>query len=160
MKPIRTITLLAVAALAVAGCAHCPLCGGEWGAARKAAEAAAEAARAPKIETIQVSVSCLERITVLPTYVLRVFLVDAVTNKPVNDPATGEPLAIVERNGFEAFPQNMTLSVDLRKTDARTPYGLSAELESQGTVLFRTDTQYRVLTDRTGVVQLVLVRHK
>lgn len=160
MKTIRIVPFLTAAALSVAGCAHCPMCGGEWGAARRAAEAAEAAAREPKIETVEASVSCLERITVLPTYVLKVRLVNASTGETVLDPSTGKPLALETRAGFESFPQNVSLSFDARKTDPRSPYGLAAELESQGTVLFRTDTQYRVLTGREDPVQLVLVRNK
>lgn len=160
MKTSRIIPVVAASAIALAGCAHCPVCGGEWGAARRAAEAAEAAARAPKIETIEVSVSCLERITVLPTYVLTVRLVDASTGKTVLDPENGQPLLLETRNGFESFPQTLSLSCDLRKTAPRTIYGLVAELESQGAVLFRTDTQYRVFGGNGGPIQLVLVRNR
>lgn len=130
--PLVSIVLLAALA---AGCSHCPLCGGEWGAAERARRAAEEAAKAPQPRTAAGSVSCPDRVTVLPTYRVRVKLVNL---------RTGETVADREEEGFAGFPWFFSLEYDARDLRKGDPHGLAAEVLSGDDVLYRTDTQYRL----------------
>lgn len=143
--------LLLLPLLAV-GCSHCPVCGGEWGAAERARRAAEEAARAPEPASVSGSVACLERVTILPTYRIRVRLVNL---------RTGETVRQLEETGFASFPWPFTIDYDLRSLRRGDPHGLAAEILAEDTVLFRTDTQYPLSAERNAVgAHLVLVRKK
>lgn len=137
----------------VAGCAHCPLCGGEWDATK---EALSLQPKPPEMKTISGTISCMERVTILPTFEIRVKLVSLCT-------AGGEmpPLAEQTLTAFSGFPMAFSFEYDKSKMSDALPYGLVAELLSQGTPLYRTDTQYKI--DKNGLteaVDLVIVRIK
>lgn len=137
----------------VAGCAHCPLCGGEWDANK---EALTLQPKPPEIQTISGTISCMERVTILPTFEIRVKLVSLCT-------AGGEmpPLAEQTLTAFSGFPVAFSFEYDKNKMSESAPYGLVAELISQGTPLYRTDTQYKI--DKNGspeAADLVIVRIK
>lgn len=146
----KTLSVLALAAALAAGCSHCPVCGGEWGAAERARLAAEEAARAPRPRTAAGSVSCIDRVTVLPTYRVRVRLANL---------RTGETAASVESDDFEGFPWFFTLEYDAKNLGKGDPYGLAAELLAGDEVLYRTDTQYAFpAEDGVSGVDLVISR--
>lgn len=137
--------------LFAAGCSHCPLCGASWDAAARE-RAAAELAARPKIPPVSVrgSVTMLERATLLPTYHLRLRLLDL---------SSGEVLAESEATGIASLPHFFELSCPGESIRPNGSYGLSGELLSGDETIFRTDTQYRVLTRGAGPsADLVLVR--
>lgn len=147
--PLLALPLLAALA---AGCAHCPLCGGEWGAAARARLAAEEAARAPRPRAVSGTVSCPDRVTVLPTYRVRVRLVDL---------RTGETIVATEEEGFAGFPWMFSLGYDAKDLRGGGPYGLVAELLTGDVVLYRTDTQYRLPESESATgVDLVVTRSR
>ena len=129
------LSVLALSAALAAGCSHCPLCGGEWGAAERARLAAEEAARAPRPRTAAGTVSCPDRVTVLPTYRIRVRLVDL---------RTGDLVVEKEEEGFAGFPWFFALEYDAKDLRKGDPHGLVAEVLAGDAVLYRTDTQYRL----------------
>ena len=129
------LSVLALSAALAAGCSHCPLCGGEWGAAERARLAAEEAAKAPQPRRAEGTVSCPDRVTVLPTYRIRVRLVDL---------RTGDPVAEKEEEGFAGFPWFFALEYDAKDLRKGDPHGLVAEVLAGDAVLYRTDTQYRL----------------
>ncbi len=136
----------------VAGCAHCPLCGGEWGGGK----AIVLQPKPPEMKTISGTVSCMERMTILPTFEIRVKLVSLCT-------AGGESPTLAEQTltAFSGFPVAFSFEYDKSKMSEIAPYGLVAELLSQGTQLYRTDTQYKI--DKNGSPEasdLVIVRIK
>lgn len=148
---MKSTPLLAILALACAGCSHCPVCGASWGAAERERLAALQATR-PAAQPVSVrgSVTTLERVTLLPTYRLRIRLVDL---------SSGETLAESEATGLAAFPYFFELNCPGESIRTSGSYGLSAELLSGDEPIFRTDTQYRVLTRGSGAsADLVLVR--
>ena len=151
---MKTKTLFPVLALAAfaAGCSHCPLCGGEWGAAERASLAAEEAAKAPLPRRAEGTVSCPERVTVLPTYRVRAKLVDL---------RTGETLVAQEEEGFAGFPWTFALDYDAKDLRKGGPYGLAAEVLAGDDVLYRTDTQYRLPESGSAAgVDLVVTRSR
>ena len=136
----------------VAGCAHCPLCGSPWGAASNPPVRI----QAPEIKTVSGSVSCLERVTVLPTFELRIKLVSFGSDGSCLDVVAEEVV-----KSFAEFPVRFCFEYDNAKLSKSGTYGLAAELVSQGSTLFKTDTQYKVLPDGTPPqVDLVIVRSK
>jgi len=148
---MKTRLFLLGAALLAAGCSHCPVCGASWGAAereRAAAELLSRAEVPPAV--VRGSVTTLERATLLPTYRLRLRLLDL---------SSGAVLAEREETGLSSLPHFFELSCpgeDIRPTGS---YGLAAELLAGDETIFRTDTQYRVLTRGAGAsADLVLVR--
>jgi uncharacterized lipoprotein YbaY len=146
----KTVSVLALSAALAAGCAHCPLCGGEWGAAEKARLAAEEAAKVPLPRTAAGSVACIDRVTVLPTYRVRVRLANL---------RTGETAASAESDSFSGFPWFFTLEYDAKDLRKGDPYGLAAELLAGEEVLYRTDTQYAFpAEDGVSGVDLVVSR--
>ncbi len=151
MKTNALFPVLFLAALA-AGCSHCPLCGGEWGAAARARLAAEEAARAPRPRAVSGTVSCPDRVTVLPTYRVRVRLVDL---------RTGETIVAKEEEGFPGFPWMFRLDFDAKDLRGAGPHGLVAEVLSGDDVLYRTDTQYRLPESESAAsVDLVVTRSR
>ena len=143
--------VLSVLALLAAGCSHCPVCGASWGAAERE-RAAAELAARPKIPpaTVRGSVTTLERATLLPTYRLRLRLLDL---------SSGEVLAEREETGLASLPHFFELTCPGESIRPTGSYGLAGELLSGDDTIFRTDTQYRVLTRGAGPsADLVLVR--
>lgn len=121
------ISLYAVGTLVLVGCAHCPLCGGEWGGGA-VPESAAVAA--PRIVEVSGSVSCPERVAVLPTYGLRVSLTRA---------STGEVLAQSLFSPIGSFPAFFALQYDAAATDDGEPLLLSAQLLSGDSPILGTD---------------------
>ncbi len=154
---VRRSLLLSFAAVFflvfVAGCAHCPLCGGEWDTDKGTISLQP---KPPEMQTISGTVSCMERVTILPTFEIRVKLVSLCTTG-------GESLMLAEQTvqAFSGFPVAFRFEYDKSKMSEVVPYGLVAELLSQGTPLYRTDTQYKI--DKNGSsepVDLVIVRIK
>lgn len=146
----RILGLLAPILLA-AGCSHCPVCGASWGAAERERLAAELAAR-PAVPPVKVrgSVTMLERATLLPTYRLRYRLLDL---------SSGSTLAEGEATGLASLPHFFELSCPGESIRPNGSYGLAAELLAGDETIFRTDTQYRVLTRGAGPsADLVLVR--
>lgn len=148
----RILPLAAAAALLAAGCSHCPVCGASWGAAERERLAAELAAR-PAVPPVAVrgTVTTLERATLLPTYRLSLRLLDL---------SSGETLASKEDTGLSSLPHPFEFSCPGGSIRPNGSYGLVAELLSDGgETIFRTDTQYRVLTRGAGPsADLVLVR--
>ncbi|MBQ9725897.1 MAG: YbaY family lipoprotein [Kiritimatiellae bacterium] len=145
------ILALSAAALLAAGCSHCPVCGASWGAAERERLAAERALRpeAPPV-SVRGTVTTLERATLLPTYRLRLRLLDL---------SSGEALATKEETGLSALPHAFEFACPGEAIRPNGSYGLSAELLADGETIFRTDTQYRVLTRGAGPsADLVLVR--
>ena len=145
-----SLSSLVLLAAFAAGCSHCPLCGGEWGAAERARLAAEEAAKAPRPRSVSGTVSCPERVTVLPNYVVRAKLANL---------RTGETVVAKEEAGFSGFPWFFTLEFDEKDLRKGENYGLVAEVLAGDAVLYRTDTQYRL--PETGAaegVDLVVTR--
>ena len=130
-----SLSSLVLLAAFAAGCSHCPLCGGEWGAAERARLAAEEAARAPRPRSVSGTVSCPDRVTVLPTYRIRVRLANL---------RTGDTVAEKEEEGFAGFPWFFELEYDAKDLRKGDPHGLVAEVLAGDAVLYRTDTQYRL----------------
>jgi uncharacterized lipoprotein YbaY len=136
--------------LLAGGCAHCPLCGGPW----KRPPAPAPATPADW-RTAEGTVACLERLALLPTFEVKVMLValdpDGSAEREILAEQTLKPLTALPASF--AFDYNHACLLPTRS------YGLEAELWSQGTRLFRTDTQYRVRPDGPAAkADLVLVR--
>lgn len=147
----RIVLLMATLTL-VAGCAHCPLCGAEWGATRNPPVRVLT----PEIKTVSGSVSCLERVTVLPTFELKIKLVSLGSDGSILDVVAEQVV-----KSFAEFPVRFSFEYDSAKLSKSGTYGLAAELVSQGATLFKTDTQYKVLPDVTAPpVDLVIVRSK
>lgn len=148
---MKRLLLLAALAATAAGCSHCPVCGASWGAAereRLAAEIAARPALPPA--TVRGSVTTLERATLLPTYRLRIRLLDL---------SDGSVLADAEATGLSGLPHFFELSCPGEKIRPNGSYGLAAELLAGDETIFKTDTQYRVLTrGAPASADLVLVR--
>jgi len=139
--------------LGVPGCAHCPLCGGEWPSDRDRAK---EDAGPVETHTIVGKVSCLERVTILPTFEIRVQLITLGSS-------TSERQVVVERviSGFHEFPVPFELVYASNQIETSRSYGLVAELLSQGTPLFATDTQYKVNLEESALPHdLLIVRDK
>ena len=139
-------------AAGVSGCAHCPLCGGEWGGGQMIAEPVKPA----EMMTISGSVSCMERVTILPTFELKVRLVSL-------DAPNGADAVVAEQiiKPVNAFPVHFSFEYDKSKISDQGSYGLEAKLLSQDTVLFTTDTQYRVLTrGQSAQADIVIVRSR
>lgn len=148
---MKTVLSLAALALLAAGCSHCPVCGASWGAAERERIAAERAAR-PDLPpaTVRGSVTTLERATLLPTYRLRLRLLDL---------SDGSVLAETETSGLSSLPYFFELSCPGEQIRPNGSYGLAAELLSGDETIFRTDTQYRVLTrGAPASADLVLVR--
>lgn len=148
---MKRLLFLAVLALLAAGCSHCPVCGASWGAAERERQAARIAARPvlPPV-TVRGSVTTLERTTLLPTYRLRLRLLDL---------SDGGVLADAEVTGLSGLPHFFELVCPGEKIRPNGSYGLAAELLSGDETIFRTDTQYRVLTrGAPASADLVLVR--
>lgn len=148
---MKAKTFLPLLALACAGCSHCPVCGASWGAAERERLAALQAAKpAAAPVSVRGSVTTIERVTLLPTYRLRIRLVDL---------SSGAVLAENEATGLASFPHFFELACPGESIRTNGSYGLSAELLSGDEPIFRTDTQYRVLTRGSGTsADLVLVR--
>lgn len=139
-------------AAVVAGCAHCPLCGGPW----DGGEMITEPVRPAEMMTISGSVSCMERVTILPTFELKVRLVSL-------DAPGGADAVIAEQviKPVNEFPVHFSFEYDNSKLSDQGSYGLEAKLLSQDTVLFTTDTQYRVLTHgQSAQADIVIVRSR
>ena len=148
---MKRLLLPAALALLAAGCSHCPVCGASWGAAERERIAAERAAR-PDLPpaTVRGSVTTLERATLLPTYRLRLRLLDL---------SSGDVLAEAEETGLAGLPHAFELTCPGEKIRPNGSYGLAAELLSGDETIFRTDTQYRVLTrGASASADLVLVR--
>lgn len=154
VKRISWFSFAAVFLLAFgAGCAHCPLCGGEWDANKGTLSLQP---KPPEMKTISGTVSCMERVTLLPTFEIRVKLVSLCT-------AGGESVVLAEQTlqAFSGFPVAFSFEYDKSKMAEAIPYGLVAELLSQGTPLYRTDTQYKIdKNDSSDPIDLVIVRLK
>ena len=73
--------------------------------------------------------------TVLPTYRIRVRLVDL---------RTGDLVVEKEEEGFAGFPWFFELEYDAKDLRKGDPHGLVAEVLAGDAVLYRTDTQYRL----------------
>lgn len=150
---MKRILGLLVPVLLAAGCSYCPVCGASWGAAEReriAAELAARPAVPPV--TVRGSATTLERATLLPTYRLRFRLLDL---------SSGDILAEGEATGLSTLPHFFELTCPGESIRPNGSYGLAAELLSGDETIFRTDTQYRVLTRGAGPsADLVLVRAK
>lgn len=150
-RQVRTLAFLLALGLTAAGCAHCPVCGASWGAARREREAAALAASVPQLETLHGTITCLERVTPLPTYRLVVRLIDLETH---------EEIASQDLGALKGFPVFFSIVYDARKIQPMRIYGLVCDLTSRGVALYSTDTQYRVLAkDSQREVDLVLTRN-
>lgn len=135
----------------VAGCAHCPVCGAPWSSERPLAPP-----KPPEMKTISGTVSCLERVTILPTFEIRVRLVSFSATE-----SERQVLAEQTIKGWSGFPVAFSLEYDRSRMVDYVTYGLVAELLSQGTPLYRTDTQYKI--SGAGVpdaADLVIVRIK
>lgn len=148
---MKRLPSLALLALFAAGCSHCPVCGASWGAAERERLAARLAAR-PDLPpaVVRGSATTLERVTLLPTYRLRIRLLDL---------SDGGILADAEATGLSGLPHVFELSCPGEKIRPNGSYGLAAELLSGDETIFRTDTQYRVLTrGAPASADLVLVR--
>ncbi len=134
-----------------AGCVHCPLCGGPWPSERPLAPP-----KPPEMKTITGTVSCMERVTILPTFEIRVRLVSL--GAPESE---SQVLAEQTIRGFSGFPVAFGLEYDKSRMADFAAYGLVAELLSQGTPLYRTDTQYKVTGNGSPeAADLVIVRIK
>lgn len=148
---MKASVLLPLFALFAAGCSHCPVCGASWDAAereRLAAELAAKPAVPPV--TVRGSVTTLERAPLLPTYRLRLRLLDL---------SSGDVLAESETSGLASMPHFFELTCPGESIRPNGSYGLAGELLAGDEAIFRTDTQYRVLTRGAGrSADLVLVR--
>lgn len=147
------VVVASVFLLGVLGCAHCPLCGGEWPSSR---DLATEHAGPVEMRTIVGTVSCPERVTVLPTFEIRVQLVTL-------DSSTREKQVVAECliSEFQEFPVPFELVYASNEIEKSQSYGLVAELLSQGTPLFATDTQYKVDLEESALpYDLVIVRNK
>lgn len=135
------------------GCAHCPLCGGEWASRR---DLAVENIGPVEMRTIVGKVSCLERVTILPTFEIRVQLVQLGSSA-----SEKQVVAECVVSEFEEFPVSFELNYACNQVQCSRSYGLVAELLSQGMPLFATDTQYKVnLEESAFPYDLVIVRKK
>ena len=132
--PLSAAALLAAAW--TAGCSHCPVCGASWGAAERE-RAAALRLEKPAVPPASVrgSVTTLERATLLPTYRLRLRLLDL---------SSGDVLAEREETGLAALPHFFELTCPGEAIRPNGSYGLSGELLAGDEPIFRTDTQYRL----------------
>ncbi|NLB68202.1 MAG: hypothetical protein GX804_00720 [Lentisphaerae bacterium] len=149
----RSIRCLAAAYVLafVTGCATCPLCGSDW---RRAGEVELETEPQPDLRKLSGTVSCIERVAVLPTFEVKVRL----TRLDVA-PQKQEIVKEESIKGFNDFPVPFELEYDRAKLNVNGSYGLVAELVSQGSVLFRTDTQYRVsVEEEQAPLDLIIVR--
>ncbi len=142
------LSFLAFSLTLVAGCAHCPLCGSAWSSERPLAPP-----KPPEMKTIAGTVSCLERVTLLPTFEIRVRLVSLSATE-----SDRQVLAEQTIRAFSGFPVSFSVEYDKSLMRDSTPYGLVAELLSQGTPLYRTDTQYKITGNGLESADLVIVR--
>lgn len=143
------LSFLAFSLTFVAGCAHCPLCGAPWASDRPLAPP-----KPPEMKTTTGTVSCMERVTILPTFEIRVRLISLC-------PSESERQVLAEQTikGFSGFPLAFSLEYDRSKMVDFVTYGLVAELLSQGTPLYRTDTQYKITGNGPSEASdLVIVR--
>ena len=146
-----SLALFAMLALAVSGCAHCPMCGGPW---NRDVENKLALAPPADMRTVSGTVTCLERVAILPTFEMKVSLARL-------DTTSGKPEVMAEQTigRFTSFPVPFALEYDHSKLVDGATYGLFAELTSQDSRLFCTDTQYKVLSKgNEGPVDLVIVR--
>lgn len=145
----RGIAAALAMAVMAAGCSHCPVCGGEWGAARLAA-AMREKKVEPRIVEVSGSVSCPERIAVLPTYRLRVRLARSGDQKAVAE-SMFAPIG--------SFPAFFLLQYDAAAYGADETLRLSAELLSGDTAILSTDVGAGIRAGEVARgIDLVLVR--
>lgn len=148
------IVVRSVFLLSVSGCTNCPLCGGEWPADQD--RRVIEPVGPVEMRTIVGKVSCLERVTVLPTFEIRVQLVTLGSSTCENQVIAE---CLIPR--FQEFPVPFELMYVHDDIETSRSYGLVAELLSQGASLFTTDTQYKVLFEASAPpYDLVLVRKK
>ena len=153
LNPERRSIVFACLLLAsvAAGCAHCPLCGGPW--ERPPAPAPV---RPADWRQATGTVSCPERLAMLPTFELKVML---VARDICGKTGTREILAEQTLKPLAALPASFAFDYDHARLLPTRSYGLEAELWSQDACLFKTDTQYRVCPDGpTARADLVLMR--
>lgn len=142
--------LLAATLFAAAGCATCPFCGSTL---KDKDTDTQEFTRLADMRAIEGTVSCIERVAILPTFKINIRLVRIDTEDL-------KPLVLAEQtiNDFKEFPVAFSLEYDHSLIREKGTYGLVADMSSQGTVLFSTDTQYKVLTGDAGKMDLVIMR--
>lgn len=149
-KHALAAVLLVFALFAAGGCTTCPFCGSELNGKDKTAPVFT---RAADLRRLLGTVSCIERVAILPTFEVKVRLVRIDTENL-------RPFTLAEQTikDFKEFPVAFSLEYDHSLIEGRGTYGLVAELTSQGTVLFSTDTQYKVLAGGGEKTDLVIMR--
>lgn len=155
-SPTSATTLQAalLAALLLTGCAHCPVCGTPWeltGRNHNTNQSAQP--ETPQLNTIQGSITCIERVTPLPSYRLKVRLIDLESQ---------QECAAQELGSFQGFPVFFSIVYNEKDVDDSHQYGLVCDLTSRGVPLYSTDTQYRVFNKnapKNAEINLVLTRH-
>ena len=143
-----------LAALLLAGCAHCPVCGTPWDVAGRNRNFQNDAeTEPPKLNTIQGTITCIERVTPLPGYRLKVRLIDLESQ---------QECAAQDLGAFKGFPVFFSIVYNEKDVDNTHQYGLVCDLTSRGVPLYSTDTQYRVFNKKgpdNTEFNLVLTRH-
>ncbi|MBR1609191.1 MAG: YbaY family lipoprotein, partial [Kiritimatiellae bacterium] len=106
----------------------------------------------PRTVTVGGSVTCPERITLLPVYELRIRLADL---------RTGASICEKTETGLTGFPVFFELEYDPADVRQGSVAGLSAELLSGGEPLLATDTRTSVVAGKNVAgANLVLVRSR
>ncbi|MGN0844959.1 MAG: YbaY family lipoprotein [Kiritimatiellia bacterium] len=148
------LQIVFLSALLLAGCAHCPVCGTPWEAAGRNRDADQSALpETPHLNTIQGTITCIERVTPLPSYRLKVRLIDLESQ---------QECAAQELGSFQGFPVFFSIVYNEKDVDNTHQYGLVCDLTSRGVPLYSTDTQYRVFnktSSKNAEINLVLTRH-